>query len=115
MMQNNLLAQGIVNPLLNQNLQNTTGVDYLQKLITALVTLAFVVGVVLFLFMLIIGAIQWISSGGDKANLEAARGKITNALIGLVVLFLIIAIIKLLETFFGINILQLDLGPLQIS
>lgn len=114
-MPNNLLAQTITNPLLNNSLQNTSGVDYFQKLITALVTIAFTVGGLIFFFMLITGAIQWIASGGDKANVESARSKITSALIGIVVLVSIIALVKLIETFFGIHLLQLDLGPLKIS
>jgi len=44
---------------------------------------------------MIIGAIQWISSGGDKASVEAARGKVMNAIIGLIVLFVVFALIKL--------------------
>ena len=47
-----------------------------------------VLAVLLCLFFLIIGGIRWITSGGDKAKLESARGTITAALIGLIVSFL---------------------------
>ena len=60
-------------------------------------------------FMLVIGGIRYITSGGDKAQTEAARGQITAALIGLVIVFAAWAIISLVNAFFGINILQLDI------
>jgi hypothetical protein len=44
--------------------------------------------------------------------LEGARGTITSALIGLVILFAAFAIIKLIQTFFGISILNFTLPTL---
>ncbi len=105
---------GITNPALG-SLGVNTGVSFFQKLIPSLVGLAFVVGIIIFFFMLLISAIQWISSGGDKANVEAARGRLTQALIGIVVLFSVFAIIMFIERFFGISILALDIGPLIIK
>ena len=67
------------------------------------------------LFMLIWGSIQWISSGGDKQALESARGRLTGALIGIVLLFVSFALIQLIGNFFGIKILTLDIGPLVIQ
>ncbi len=110
---------GITNPALGNDLQSILasegGVGFLKRLLPSLIGIAFVVGIIIFFFMLLIGAVQWISSGGDKGALEGARGKITSALIGLVVLFSIFAIIKLIESFFGISILTLDIGPLIIK
>lgn len=97
------------------NSETNPGVVFLQALLPALISLAFVVGNIIFFFMLIMGAIQWISSGGDKAGIESARGKITSALIGIVVLFSVFAIIQLVETFFGIKILTLDIGSIVIK
>ncbi len=104
----------IGNPALGQ-LGQLSGEEFFQKLLPALVTLALVVGVLTFLFMLITGAIQWISSGGDKQALESARNKVNNAVIGLVVLFVTFAVMQFIEGFFGINILTLDIGPLVIQ
>jgi hypothetical protein len=88
------------------------GLDFLGSAIPAVITIAMVVGVLVFVFILIMGAIQWISSGGDKQGLEAARGKITNAFVGLVILFAVFAIIKLIEIFFGIHVLSLTIPNL---
>ena len=87
---------------------------FLTTILPNAIGLCFVIAAVIFLFMMITGGIQWISSGGDKQGLEAARGKISNALIGLVILFATFAIIRLIQTFFGIHILTIDIGPLVI-
>ena len=105
----------VTNPALGDSLQGLSGVEFLQKLVPALVGFGFVIGTVIFFFMLLIGAIQWIASGGDKANVEAAKGRITNAVVGLVLLFSILAVVKLIEFFFGIDILTIDIGPLKIE
>lgn len=91
------------------------GVGFFQQLLPSLIGLAFAAGAVIFFFMLLIGAIQWLSSGGEKENLEAARGRITSALVGIVILFSIFAVIKAVESFFGIHILTLDIGPLIVK
>lgn len=105
----------ITNPILptpSIGASGNAGVTFLQKAIPAAISFGIIVGVVVFFFMLIIGGIQWISSGGDKQAVEAARGKVSNALIGLVVLFALFAIIRLLNTFFGVHLLQLTLPTL---
>jgi hypothetical protein len=110
-----MLAQGITNPVIGSlGTPGDSGGIFLSKGIPAAVGLAFVIGALVFFFMLVLGAIQWISSGGDKQALEGARGRITSALVGLVLLFAALAIIKFIEAFFNINILTLDIGPLKI-
>lgn len=112
----NIEGGTISNPVLSDNLKALSGEEFFQKFIPAAIGLGFLIGVIIFFFVMILGAIQWISSGGDKAAVDAAKGKITNAIIGLVVLFSLIAIIRLIETFFGgLNILTLDIGPLKIE
>ena len=105
----------ITNPALGPSLQSRTGVEFIQDLIPRMVGLAFLVGVLVFFFIMITGAIQWITSGGDKAAIEGARGKITNAIVGVVILLSLFALLKVIEDFFGINILALDIGPLMIQ
>jgi hypothetical protein len=107
------LAQ-ITNPVLG-NLGNKTGKSFVEGLVSGLLGLSFVIGTLVFFFVLIMGAIQWISSGGDKQALESARGKVTSAIIGLVILFSLFAILNLLEVFFHINIMTLDIKPLGIQ
>lgn len=106
-------TEAIKNPILG-NLSNETGVSFFQKLLPALVNLLLIGGVLVFFFILVTGAIQWISSGGDKQGIESARSKITNALIGIVILFAVFAVLKLIENFFHISILTLDINKLII-
>jgi len=79
------------------------------SIVSGLVRLILVVAALIFFFILVIGGIRWIASGGDKAQTENARNQITAALVGLVIVFAAWAIVKLIQTFFGINILELDI------
>lgn len=59
-----------------------------------------------FLFLAIIAGYQWMTSGGDKAGVTAAREKLTYAVIGLVVVVAAFALISLIGTLMGIEFLQ---------
>jgi len=104
----------LTNPLL-PNLVSMRGSDFFEWLVPALISLTLIIGVVVFFFVLLWGAISWITSGGDKAAVESARGKVTAGIIGIIILFSIYAIVKLLQGFFGINILTLDILNLAIQ
>ena len=57
-----------------------------------------------FFFMLVLGGLKWVMSGGDQKAVEAARSQITNALIGLAIVFAAWAIMQLINIVFGVNI-----------
>lgn len=82
------------------NIQNAT----VPNIISNSITIILIVAAIVFFFMLIWGGIRWILAGGDKANTEAARGTVTSALIGLIIVFSAWAIAQLLSGLFGINI-----------
>ena len=107
------LAQPIENPAL-PGIKTKTGIVFFQDLIPALVTLGFVIGSLVFFFFLITGAITWIVSGGDKTKLESARTRITNAIVGFVILLLAFAIVQFIESFFKIKITLLDIEAIKI-
>ena len=65
-----------------------------------------VLGAVVCLALIIMGAIQWITSGGDKAKTEEARNRITSAIIGLIVLAATIALFSLVADFLGITAIK---------
>jgi hypothetical protein len=87
----------------------TQGTSDPGGLISKLIRLLLVVASIVFFFMLVIGGIKWILSGGDKGKTEEARNQITAALVGLVIVFSAWAIAKLIEAFFGVNIINLKL------
>ena len=116
-----LAQDSIGNPALGPKLQgflggSDPGFTFIGTLVPNLITLAFIIAAIIFVFTFIAGAIGWIGSGGDKGAIESARGKITSAIIGMVILFALFAIIKVVEYFFGgTNILKLDIGILKIQ
>lgn len=71
--------------------------------VTAGIQAILVVALVLAFIFLVYGGIKWIISGGDKAGTEAAKGTITAALIGLVIVFLAWAFLNLIRNFFGVD------------
>lgn len=80
-------------------------VSELGSLISALVGALLIIAALLAFFYLILGGIQWITSGGDKAGMEAARNKITHAVVGLVIVGAAWAIMILVQNFLGIDII----------
>lgn len=68
------------------------------------ITLAFILAIIVVLVMFVWGAVQWIFSGGDKEALVAARGRIINALIGLVILAVAFAIFVIAGQFLGFQV-----------
>ncbi|OGE42407.1 hypothetical protein A3B45_04355 [Candidatus Daviesbacteria bacterium RIFCSPLOWO2_01_FULL_39_12] len=62
------------------------------------------IGAIILLFMIVWGAYEWITSGGDKESVSRARGRITAAFIGLAVLAVAFALAKLAATFLGFDI-----------
>ena len=87
---------------------NLTSITF-GGIVSGLISFIMIIAALVFFFMLVLGGIQWMLSGGDKAGAEAARGKITAALIGLVIVFSAWAIVQLVNAVFGVNILNLNL------
>ena len=87
---------------------STLGGLEVGQVVSAVIALILVIAALVFFFMLVLGGIKYITSGGDKANTEAARNQITAALIGLVIVFAAWAIVNLASTFLGVELLQLD-------
>lgn len=74
------------------------------SLLTVLVQLVFFVAGLAFFFNLILGGIQWINAGGDQKAMASARGRITSAVIGLIIVVAAYAITIIIGQVFGINI-----------
>lgn len=77
----------------------------LGQLISALVGTLLIVAALLAFFYLILGGIQWITSGGDKAGMEAARNKITHAIVGLIIVGSAWAVMLLVQNFLGVTVI----------
>jgi hypothetical protein len=82
-------------------------------IVSGAISLVLIVVALVFFFILIIGGLKWITSGGDEKAVGVARAQITNALIGLAIIFAAWAIINLIGTVFGVNILKLSIPTFQ--
>jgi len=58
-------------------------------------TLIIVAGMFMLIYLLW-GALDWITSSGDKEKLTKAQQKITNALIGMVIIFIVLSVFNVL-------------------
>jgi len=84
----------------------------IPRMIAVGLNMALIVVSLVFFFVLIFGGLKWITSEGDEKKLTAARNQVTNALIGLVICFAAWAIVALLQTIFGIKLLNLTIPTL---
>jgi type IV secretion system pilin len=76
-----------------------------QGIVSGAINLILIVVALVFFFILVFGGLRWVTSGGDEKKVGDARAQITNALIGLAIVFAAWAIMKLIGTAFGIDIL----------
>jgi len=72
-------------------------------LINSVLRIVMVIAALLVFMYLILGGIEWITSGGDKGKTEKAREKITAAIVGLIVLAAAYALLTLVLKFLGFN------------
>lgn len=70
--------------------------------ISSVVGVMTIIAIIWFVFLFISGAIAYMSSGGDKNAIESARKKITNGIVGLVIVVIAIFVIKLIGYLIGI-------------
>lgn len=85
----------------------SVGFKSVGNFISNALVLVFAIGAMLVLIMLITGAFEWITSGGDKEHVGKARSRIINALIGLAVLAVAYALANVLAQFTGISLTNL--------
>lgn len=76
------------------------------SIISGAIGLVMLVVALVFFFMLVLGGLKWVMSGGDQKAVEAARSQITNALIGLAIVFAAWAIMRLIAIVFGVDIIN---------
>lgn len=75
-------------------------------LIQSALNFVMVLGALLVFLYLIMGGIEWITSGGDKSKTESARNKITAAVVGLIILAASYAILLIVLNFLGFDNLK---------
>lgn len=104
-------AGGIYNPAVNPAFGTGQGEVIFAKIVATILKFASIGATLVFLAMLILGGLQWISAAGDKEDLSAAQKKITNAIIGVVVFLSLFALINFVAPMLGLDFLS----PLNIT
>lgn len=77
------------------------GGEGIGNLLSRLIELLYIVAGIVFVVMILIGAFQWIVSGGDKDALSKARSRVVHAIAGITLLALAFVIIKLVGQITG--------------
>ena len=101
-------AQGTpINPCANTSgisaaLCNLGGTN-ISGTIRNIVVFFVVLAVIIALMYLLYGGVKWITSRGEKTEVEAARNHIMAAIVGLIVVFLAIFIVSIILASFGLN------------
>ncbi len=72
-------------------------VPTLSTLLTFIIRFFFVAAGLAALLYLLLGAFSWVTSGGQKENVEKARDKIQAAIVGLILIVAVLAIMVTLE------------------
>lgn len=75
-----------------------------DKVLTFAIRLFFVVAGLVALIYLLLGAFAWVTSGGNKENIDKAREKIQAAIIGVVLIFVVLAVAGVVENMLGIGL-----------
>lgn len=77
------------------------GAQGISNVLNKGIELLFIVAGIIFVFMIVISAVQWIVSGGDKEGIGKARGRLTAAIVGIVLLSLAFVIIRVVGQITG--------------
>lgn len=83
---------------------NFFGFTCIANLVSNAVSVVLILSAIAFFVMLVMGGVQWLTSGGDKTKVQAAQTSITNAVIGLAIVASSYAIYSLILYFFGIDL-----------
>ena len=81
--------------------KDPTGAGGISQFLSNLIALIYTIATIVLIFMILWGAFDWLTSGGEKEKVEAARNRITYALIGMILFAVAFAAIAVLGTFTG--------------
>lgn len=96
--------------------QDPTGAGGISLFLSNLIVLIYSLAAIVLIFMILWGAFEWMTSGGDKEKLESARNRIFHALIGIILFAVAFAVIRVLGQFTGFEFFSgqnIPLAPQQ--
>src|SRR3989344_230402 len=88
-----------VSPVSAQTIRASLGFNAptLSTILTFMIRAFFIIAGLAALLYLLLGALAWVTSGGNKENVDKARDKITAAVLGLIIIVAVLAIIVTFE------------------
>lgn len=69
----------------------------LAEILTFILRMFFVVAGLIAMFYLLMGAMEWITSGGDEEKVDASRKKMVAAIVGVILMVVVLSIVVTLE------------------
>lgn len=96
----------ITNPAIQKQASGIGQDKLFARYIAVLWKAMVIIGGIIILLYLVWGALDWIMSGSNPERLKRAKDKMFNGIFGLVILVLSYAIIKVISTITGLNILN---------
>jgi len=107
---NTILAQegnGIIrNPVINEkfgNISQTSGAEIIGKLLGNVFNAMIIAGAIILIIMIIWSGIAIIGGSGDKERVQNAQRRLTNSIIGFIILICVFAIANFIGGFFGLG------------
>lgn len=106
-------AQGLTNPAV-PGLQTIApvaanagerGASIIGFYVALIIQTALVLAGLAVIMYLILGALGWITAGGDSGKIEKARDKMVQSIIGLAVMFSVVAVLTFVGPLFGLDLL----------
>jgi hypothetical protein len=89
--------------------QITCIVPLISNVIRVVVSL----GAVGLFVMLLVGGFNFLFAAGDQKKLESARGTLTQAIVGIVIMTVAFLILRTIEIFTGVNVTTLQFPDLE--
>jgi hypothetical protein len=65
-----------------------------------------VIAGLMFIFYFVLGALNWVTAAGEKGKVEKAREQMVQGVVGMVVIVISYALIGIVGTFVGLNLLK---------
>ncbi len=90
-------------------MEGPAGIKQIQELILRIINLSVGFVFVVLIFVLAVGGIKFLTSGGDQKNVQSARNLMTWAIVGIVFMALAWIILNLIEAFTGVKVTQFNL------
>lgn len=88
----------------NSNVNLGFRVPSFDTVLSFAIRFLFIVAGLVALLYLLLGALAWITSGGNKESVDKAREKIQAALIGIILIFAVLAIVGVVENIFSLGL-----------